>query len=313
MENYPKSLFFVWRQSGFTFFGALTSVGALFYFYYTEEKMKTKKLISLLLFVVTITGFILTGCQCKHEWQPATCTSPKTCTKCGLTEGTAIEHTWKAATCTTPKKCSQCGLTEGLEAGHKWTNATCTTPKKCTVCGLTQGKANGHSWVTATCTEAKHCSVCGQKEGSALGHNYVDYICTRCKKSNVTRADVPNILDIKNPRYKVNSVGGINQYMTFVNKSSTKTIKYIYITLAFKNAVGDVIKNDIGGGTTAILQYTGPLAPGKSSGEKYWDAVFYNSTFSGTMDIRYILIEYMDGTSLAIEDSIAENAVVSWR
>ena len=30
LESYPINLFFVWRQLGFAFFGALTLVGALF-------------------------------------------------------------------------------------------------------------------------------------------------------------------------------------------------------------------------------------------------------------------------------------------
>ena len=35
----------------------------------------------------------LSGCACKHEWAEATCTEPKTCTKCGETEGDPLEHT----------------------------------------------------------------------------------------------------------------------------------------------------------------------------------------------------------------------------
>lgn len=36
----------------------------------------------------------LSGCACKHEWAEATCTEPKTCTKCGETEGEALGHNW---------------------------------------------------------------------------------------------------------------------------------------------------------------------------------------------------------------------------
>ena len=35
----------------------------------------------------------LSGCACKHEWAEATCMEPKTCTKCGETEGDPLEHT----------------------------------------------------------------------------------------------------------------------------------------------------------------------------------------------------------------------------
>ena len=34
---------FVWRQLGFAFFGALTSVGALFYFTENKDKQKEKR------------------------------------------------------------------------------------------------------------------------------------------------------------------------------------------------------------------------------------------------------------------------------
>ena len=118
----------------------------------------------------TINGWKATG----HKWADATCTTPKTCTVCGETEGEMLAHTeeiipGKAATCT------EAGLTEG---------------KKCSVCGeilvaqeeiavlehteeIIPGKA-------ATCTETgltegKKCSVCGeilvaQEEIAVLEH-----------------------------------------------------------------------------------------------------------------------------------------------
>ncbi len=63
---------------------------------------------------------------CSHSYKDATCTTAKTCTKCGATDGSAAGHTWKAATCTTAKTCSKCGKTEGKAAGHKYENGTCT-------------------------------------------------------------------------------------------------------------------------------------------------------------------------------------------
>ncbi len=35
-----------------------------------------------------------------HRWNPATCTTPKTCSICGATEGTALEHSYQNGTCT---------------------------------------------------------------------------------------------------------------------------------------------------------------------------------------------------------------------
>lgn len=50
---------------------------------------------------------------CDHEWQDATCTSPKYCTICEETEGEALGHEWQDATYYAPKTCSICGETEG--------------------------------------------------------------------------------------------------------------------------------------------------------------------------------------------------------
>ena len=99
---------------------------------------------------------------CEHDWIGATCTAPKTCSKCGATDGEANGHTEEivagtAATCTEDgltdgKKCSVCGVTTVEQTaiaalGHKeetvaGTAATCTEAgktdgKKCTVCGVT--------------------------------------------------------------------------------------------------------------------------------------------------------------------------------
>ena len=226
----------------------------------------------------------------------------------------------KAATCTEQgekyHKCKLCfqTFTESIDPiGHNWISATCTEAKHCSRCSQTEGSALGHSWKNATCTTAKKCTRCNKTEGSALGHNYVDYICTRCKDCKVSRSDMPNILDIYNPRYNINYVNGIDHWMTLVNKSSKKTIKYIYLEIEHKNAVGDVLTNEIGRDKSTFLSYTGPLGPGASSGEIYWRAVFYNGNFSGTINFKSIEIEYTDGSKLKIDDYAADGAVVSLR
>lgn len=91
----------------------------------------------------------LSGC-CQHEWTEATCTEPKTCTKCGETEGEALGHTWTEATCTKAKECSRCGAESGEPLGHdvkEWkeeTASTCSEAGKevgtCTRCGETVTK-----------------------------------------------------------------------------------------------------------------------------------------------------------------------------
>lgn len=64
--------------------------------------------------------------ECEHEWQDATCTEPKTCAKCGATEGVPNGHKWIDPTCTQAGKCEICGirnLVNGMAAyplGHDY-------------------------------------------------------------------------------------------------------------------------------------------------------------------------------------------------
>lgn len=198
--------------------------------------------------------------------------------------------------------------------GHTWINTTCTEPKTCKNCGKTlDGSEKDHSWQPATCTKPKTCSVCHETTGTKLAHNVQDYICTMCGESVVKTSDVPNILDITSAKYELTSAGGIDVYMAFTNKSLTKTISYIDISMSFYNAAGDIIENEVGHGTSSKIQYTGPLSPGSSSGETYWRASFYNATFSGTGHINEIRITYSDRTKLTLDETVADEAVVDWR
>lgn len=111
---------------------------------------------------------LLAGCSCQHEWSEATCTAPKTCTKCGAAEGEALSHSWVDADCETPKTCSRCGLTEGTALGHSLTEATCTAPETCSRCNATVGQPLEHTWVgEATLYAGPVCTVCGT-EGDPL-------------------------------------------------------------------------------------------------------------------------------------------------
>lgn len=64
-------------------------------------------------------------------------------------------HTYKKATCTKPKTCSKCGKTQGSKLGHAFKPATCTRPNECKVCGVLSGKALGHNYVLGECTTCK--------------------------------------------------------------------------------------------------------------------------------------------------------------
>lgn len=118
-----------------------------------------KKAISLLLSGVLLC-LCLSGCGCRHEWQDASCTEPKTCTQCGKTDGESLGHTVIEWTVTKESSCTE----HGTEAG------------RCTVCGAqtereTELKAHtlGDWFVLEEPTETKNgvrviqCTVCGEE------------------------------------------------------------------------------------------------------------------------------------------------------
>lgn len=91
-----------------------------------------------------------------HHWHECTAEG------CTMTAGTAnsekggyAEHNWTAANCTTAKTCSICGKTEGSALGHDWADATCTAPKTCkrTGCTATDGSPLDHDWDTVWTTD----------------------------------------------------------------------------------------------------------------------------------------------------------------
>lgn len=131
-----------------------------------------KKRLSVIVLSAMILA-LLCGCCLTHAWLDAACETPRTCTKCGETEGEALGHTWQEATCETPKTCTACGKTEGSAPGHSWTEATCETSKTCTVCGKTDGAPLGHQtpWepVKDDYTRMSYtCPACGKTEEADL-------------------------------------------------------------------------------------------------------------------------------------------------
>lgn len=131
------------------------------------------KRVLLSITAIIILSAMLVGCGHTHEWAPATCESPKTCTSCGETEGEPLGHEWVEATCQEPKHCVRCDAVQGDVTEHSWQDATCTEPKTCTACGEIEGEPLGHSVREWTVTKEPTCSEEGQREG----------ICTRCSET----------------------------------------------------------------------------------------------------------------------------------
>ena len=95
------------------------------------------------------------------------------CDVCGL--GRVVAHDYAPATCTTPATCTICGATEGAALGHKYADATCTEPKTCTICGATEGEALGHKFNILKRNEDEHWyeCACGAEEFPyRFGHGY---------------------------------------------------------------------------------------------------------------------------------------------
>ena len=144
----------------------------------------------------TVCGYekVVTPQTCSHNWKAATCDAPKTCTKCGATEGEALGHNWQAATCTKPKTCTRCKLTDGEALGHDfiYNGGTKTQNSHMLYCSrCSTRRAETHKMVN------NECKICGY----TCSHNYRydkdvtkekgdnKYHYVRCRKCNDIKAE----------------------------------------------------------------------------------------------------------------------------
>lgn len=81
---------------------------------------------------------------------------------------TECQHNFAPATCTAPKTCTICGKTEGKESGHSWIPATCIEPATCSVCEITSGEALGHDVLITKCQK------CDYVDFSSIAKSYTD-------------------------------------------------------------------------------------------------------------------------------------------
>lgn len=152
-----------------------------------------QKLLNKIIFCLfmTVIMCLSTGCnknkQHTHEWNEATCITPKTCKTCGETEGVALGHNsgnWvvdQEATCTTSgskhEECTRCHAVLSREeidplehnlVHYEELKPTCTEVghkayDACTRCDYTTyvELPSGHNWVEVSNESEMICSVCG--------------------------------------------------------------------------------------------------------------------------------------------------------
>lgn len=122
-----------------------------------------------------------TGTALGHDWQDATCTTPKTCARCGITEGSALGHS-EVAIPAVKATCTEGGLTEG---------SYCSRCNEILV-QQTIIPAAHTSGGAATCTTAEVCTVCKEVLKEALGHD-LNQFGTRCVRCGSTGPFVENL------------------------------------------------------------------------------------------------------------------------
>ena len=97
-----------------------------------------------------------------HSWKDADCVTPKTCTVCQKTEGSALGHEWTTPDvdqCEVQSICSRCGATEGQNKEHGYDN-TCDTT--CNTCGKSRTTEHTPNEDDGDCTTAITCKDCGK-------------------------------------------------------------------------------------------------------------------------------------------------------
>ena len=220
-------------------------------------------------------SYVIDVVGCDHEWDEATCTAPKTCSKCGETEGEALSHKWDDATCTLPKTCSECGETEGTALGHDWDDATCTLPKTCSECGETEGAALGHEWDDATCTAPKTCSECGETEGTKLGHSYVKTFAkaTTSKNGHIT--------------YTCERCEYVASSSKVIYKISSVKLSATSYTYNGKVRTPSVTVKDSKGNTISSSNYTVTYENGRKNAGTYDVTVKFKGNYSGTKKLSF--------------------------
>ena len=231
------------------------------------------------------------GKGCNHSFDN---TCDNTCNLCGgFFEG--VGHDYNPATCTDPKTCKVCGDKDGKALGHTGGTATCKVQAICTRCGNAHGSLNVNNHknvktinaVAATCsktglTAGKKCADCGritvaQKLIEKKSHTY----------NNVTtKATVKSDGKIE----KKCTVCGVVSGIKVIRKIGSVTLgetKYSYNGKAKTPTV--IVKDSVGTKLKKNTDYTVKLASGRKNVGKYKVTVTFKGKYSGTKTLYFTI------------------------
>lgn len=120
-----------------------------------------------------------------HDWQPATCTTPKTCSVCKTTEGEANGHVFSEREYNETQhwyKCANCDATDTKEA-HSGGEATCTQKAVCEKCGQEYGEKLAHSYTVQEHNEIQHWYKCANCTATTEPVAHTDFTAWKADRS----------------------------------------------------------------------------------------------------------------------------------
>ena len=260
-----------------------------------------------------------------HEAKDATCLSIgwkayDTCTRCDYTtyqEQSALGHDWTDATCTTPRTCARCAVTEGAALGHDWGNWIVTTPATELAEGVETRTCRHDASHTQTRVipklPARTYDITGEVRTSAddpfEGVTVTLMLGNRQLASTVTGSD---------GRYGFNNIApgdynlvaakdGVTMTVKVTVRNRNVTVETITMPVGKTNSIVEVKSDDPQEAVEAVVGNLEKLFTDPDAGEVYTDADKEIVKKGGSVDIKLTLTKTdEEQTSDQISESLAD-------
>ena len=260
-----------------------------------------------------------------HEAKDATCLSIgwkayDTCTRCDYTtyqEQSALGHDWTDATCTTPRTCARCAVTEGAALGHDWGNWIVTTPATELAEGVETRTCRHDASHTQTRVipklPARTYDITGEVRTSAdepfEGVNVTLMLGNRQLASTVTGSD---------GRYGFNNIApgdynlvaakdGVTMTVKVTVRNRNVTVETITMPVGKTNSIVEVKSDDPQEAVEAVVGNLEKLFTDPAADEVYTDADKEIVEKGGSVDIKLTLTKTdEEQTSDQISESLAD-------